>query len=155
MDIHLFGGNQKKQSLIKKLVLKNICDLMLSVLKGHGRGLEGAGREQRMSPLEGKGWLRPALASACPADSHFQWLACLPIWSQRTEHWRQQPLLPGLDPYWINCPSPQWTTSPDGTQVPAISLGSPARASSSSGKALPQRLSARSNLIVGNLFCNC
>ena len=46
MDIHLFGGNQRKQSLIKKLVLKNIRDLMLSVLKGQGRGLEGAGREQ-------------------------------------------------------------------------------------------------------------
>lgn len=73
MDIHLFGGNQKKQSLIKKLVLKNIRDLDVIGTERAGQGLEGAGREQGECLLSRvRVGLRPALASACPADSHFQ-----------------------------------------------------------------------------------
>lgn len=60
MDIHLFGGNQKKQSLTKKLVLK-LCDLDVTGIKRAGKQLR---REQRISPLEGRGNVRPAAESS-------------------------------------------------------------------------------------------
>ena len=78
MDIHLFGGNQKKQGLTKKLVLR-ICDLDVTGIKRAGKQLR---REQGISPLESRGNVRPA--PVFPADSHFS-VTCLPIRSQLTQ----------------------------------------------------------------------